>query len=149
MEQDFIAQLATAGGHQQPVDTRTFQCPNCAVDFRNRTRNPFHNLSILRQSVYALDGAENHEIIPPHGIIPFAYTQKDADKALSDWFRKLNIHRPRVSPLVGEYVPVWAFDVSGDIRLVGTGPPGRRNDQANRRRLCTICRLPCSSEQQT
>jgi hypothetical protein len=64
-------------------------------------------------NVYVLDGgAENQEIIPPHGIIPFAHTQEDADQALRNWFEKLNIHRPRVSPLVGEYVPVWSFDVT-------------------------------------
>jgi hypothetical protein len=130
IEQDFIAQLATARGHQQPLDTRTFQCPSCAVEFVIAPET----LSITCaycDNVYVLDGgAENQEIIPPHGIIPFAHTQEDADQALRNWFEKLNIHRPRVSPLVGEYVPVWSFDVSGDIRWSAMVPQG---DQMTKR----------------
>jgi hypothetical protein len=114
-EQDFIVALATTKGHSQPVKMRTMQCQSCAVEFILAPET----LSLTCpycDSVYVVEAAETKEIVPPQGVIPFAVSQEEAEQALRVWFREHKIERPRVSPIVGAYVPVWTFDLSGPLK---------------------------------
>ncbi|MFZ0544981.1 MAG: hypothetical protein WAM60_06065, partial [Candidatus Promineifilaceae bacterium] len=114
-EQDFIVALATAKGHSQPEQMRTMQCKSCAVEFILAPET----LSLTCpycDSVYVVEAAETQEIIPPQGIIPFIVSQEEAEKALRAWFRQNKIERPRINPVVGAYVPVWTFDISGPLK---------------------------------
>ena len=56
------------------------------------------------------------EVVPPQGVVPFTVSQEEAEQALRAWFREHKIERPRVSPIVGAYVPVWTFDISGPLK---------------------------------
>lgn len=114
-EQDFIVALATTKGHRQPVRMRTMQCKSCAVEFILAPET----LSLTCpycDSVYVVEAAETKEIIPPQGVIPFAVSQEEAERALRAWLREHKIERPRLSPLVGAYVPVWTFDIGGPLK---------------------------------
>ena len=94
-EQDFTAALATAKGHLQPVNMRTFQCANCAVDFVI----PPETLSVTCpycDGVYVTETAESHEIMPPHALVPFAVDEDKARLALRSWFKQHRIERPRI-----------------------------------------------------
>jgi DNA-directed RNA polymerase subunit RPC12/RpoP len=118
MEQDFIAALATARGHLRPISMRSFQCQGCAVEF---ALGP-ETLSITCpycDSVYVTEVAETREILPPQGLIPFLVSQDEAKKTLQTWFKRQKLGRIRLSPLVGIYLPVWTFDVSGEIKWRG------------------------------
>ena len=117
-EQEFITALATAKGHLQPVAMRVLQCQSCAVEY---TLAP-ETLSLTCpycDSVYVTETAETHEIMPPHALIPFATTEDDAKLALRDWFKQHKIERPRVTPIVGVYLPVWTFDIGGEAKWNG------------------------------
>ncbi len=117
-EQDFTAAIATAKGHLEPIYMRTFQCHGCAVEFVL----PPESLSITCPycgSVYVTETAESNEIMPPHALIPFAISDYEAKKVLRSWFEKHQIAHPRVAPFVGIYLPVWTFDLGGEVRWNG------------------------------
>ena len=125
IEQDFIAALATAKGHLQPVATRILQCQSCAVEF---TLAP-ETLSITCpycDSVYVTETAETHDIMPPHALIPFATSEGHIRRVLGKWFKKHNIERPRVSPIIGVYLPLWTFDIGGEAKWRGKEKKGEQ-----------------------
>lgn len=124
MEQDFIAALATAKGHLQPVAMRTLSCQGCGIELVL----PPEAISVTCpycDSVYVAEVAETREIVPPQALIPFTVNEDVARKALVAWFKRHKIERPRITPLVGIYLPVWTFDVGGEIKWNGRV---RRND---------------------
>ena len=117
-EQDFTTALATARGHLKPVNMRAFQCGSCAVEFVL----PPETLSITCpycDSVYVTETAESHEIMPPHALLPFSNNEDDVRQQLRAWFKKHRIERPRVSPIIGVYLPVWTFDIGGELKWNG------------------------------
>ncbi len=125
IEQDFITALATAKGHLQPVATRVLQCQSCAVEFTL----PPETLSLTCpycDSVYVTKTAETHDIMPPHALIPFATSEGEVRQALGRWFKKHNINRPRITPIVGVYLPVWTFDIGGEAIWHGREQKGDR-----------------------
>lgn len=118
MEQDFIAGLARASGHMQPVATRLLQCQGCGIEFVLAPATlsltcPYCN------HVYVTETAETREILPPQVLIPFAISADDAKAALRAWFKQQKLSRVRLSPLIGVYLPVWTFDLSGEIQWKG------------------------------
>ena len=118
MEQDFIAALATAKGHLQPVAMRSLSCQGCGIDLLL----PPEVISATCpycDSVYVAEAAETREILPPQALIPFTVNQDAARKALVSWFKQHKIERPRITPLVGSYLPVWTFDIGGEIKWNG------------------------------
>ncbi|MCB9418646.1 MAG: hypothetical protein H6667_02490 [Ardenticatenaceae bacterium] len=124
IEQDFIAALATAKGHLQPVAMRTLSCQGCGIELLL----PPEAISATCpycDSVYVAEAAETREILPPQALIPFTVNQDAARKALVAWFKQHKIERPRITPIVGIYLPVWTFDVGGEIKWNGRV---RRND---------------------
>ena len=117
-EQDFIAVLATEKGHVPPVAMRAFHCMGCGVEF---VLGP-EALSLTCpycDSVYVTEAAETREIHPPQALIPFAVDEDAVKAGLRAWFKEKKVERPRVSPIVGVYVPVWTFDVGGEVRWNG------------------------------
>ena len=118
LEKDFIAALATAKGHSQPVAMRAMQCMGCATEF---VLSP-EVLSITCpycDSVYVTETAETREILPPQALIPFSFSQNDVQLAMRAWFKQHDIQRPRVSPIVGMYLPLWTFDIGGELTWHG------------------------------
>ncbi len=114
IEKDFIAALSTAKGHSQPVAMRLLQCMGCAVEFVLAPET----LSLTCpycDAVYVTETAETRELLPPQALIPFATTQDDVKLTLRAWVKQHKIERPRVSPIVGMYVPVWTFDIGGEL----------------------------------
>ncbi|MBK8985605.1 MAG: hypothetical protein IPM39_05925 [Chloroflexi bacterium] len=117
-EQDFIAVLATEKGHVPPVAMRAFHCMGCGIEF---VLGPA-TLSLTCpycDSVYVTEAAETQEIHPPQALIPFSITEDEVKMALRTWFKAHKVERPRLSPIVGVYAPVWTFDVGGEIRWQG------------------------------
>ena len=117
-EQDFSTALAQAKGHLAPVQMRTFQCNGCAVEFV-LAPEAISLTCPYCDSVYVTETAASHEIIPPHAIIPFRISAEQANRAIRRWFKEQAGERPSLSPVVGVYLPLWTFDVGGEIRWGG------------------------------
>ena len=69
--------------------------------------------------MYVTETAASHEIMPPHALIPFRISQEQAEKAIRGWLKEGEVERPSLSPVVGIYLPLWTFDVGGEIRWGG------------------------------
>ena len=113
-EQDFVATLAQAQGHVQPVAFRTFTCHNCAVDFVL----PPQSLSLTCaycDAVYVTETAETSDLLPPQALIPFTLSQPKAEQILRRWFKKEGLSPRWLSPVTGLYLPVWTFDIGGQM----------------------------------
>ncbi|GIK57705.1 MAG: hypothetical protein BroJett015_33680 [Chloroflexota bacterium] len=117
-EQEFTAAMATARGHVQPIQMRAFHCHSCAVEFVLAPQTISLTCPYC-DAVYVTQAAESHEIIPPHALIPFAISLNEAQLALRRWCKQHNIERPRLSPIIGIYLPVWTFDLGGEIKWSG------------------------------
>lgn len=123
LEQDFFTALATARGHLKPVATRLLQCQGCGVSFALAPET----LSVTCpycHSVYVTEAAETQEIMPPQALIPFDTSEDDALQALRAWFKRYKFERPRVTPLIGVYLPAWTFDLSGPLPWSGVEQKG-------------------------
>ncbi len=118
MEQDFIVGLARTSGHVQPVATRTLQCQGCGIEFL-LTPEILSVTCPYCSHVYVTETAETHEILPAQALIPFGTTEADVKNELREWFRRQKVNRVRLSPIVGTYLPVWTFDLSGEIGWKG------------------------------
>jgi DNA-directed RNA polymerase subunit M/transcription elongation factor TFIIS len=117
-EQEFTTALAQAKGHLAPVNMRTFQCNGCAVEFV-LAPEAISMTCPYCDSVYVTETAASHEIMPPHALIPFQISLEQAEKAIRGWLKEHKVERPSLSPVVGIYLPLWTFDVGGEIRWGG------------------------------
>jgi hypothetical protein len=130
MERDFIVGLATARGHLEPVLMKSFHCQGCGVEFILAPES----LSLTCpycDAVYVTEAADERESIPPHAIIPFATTQEQASHAAVQWLKGHQIKGAILSPLTGFYIPVWTFDMSGEIGWSGMENRGDRRVPAS------------------
>ncbi|MFZ1400767.1 MAG: hypothetical protein WAS33_27945 [Candidatus Promineifilaceae bacterium] len=117
-EQEFTTALAQAKGHLAPVQMRTFQCHGCAVEFV-LAPEAISLTCPYCDSVYVTETAAAQEIMPPHAVVPFRISLEQAEKALRRWVKEVGVERPSFSPIVGIYLPLWTFDVGGEIRWGG------------------------------
>lgn len=116
-EHDFIAALATAKGHTRPVEMNSFTCEGCGASFVLAPDVLSCQCSYCG-SAHVLEMPETRQLIPPQGVIPFAVTREQAQRAFRQWLNKENMRQVRVSSLRGLYLPAWTFDMSGEIRQV-------------------------------
>ena len=127
-EQDFIAAMHTKRGHLRPVQMPTFQCQACAVEFVLAPETISVTCPYC-DSVYVTETAEARELLPPQALIPFAMSLEMAEKSLRRWFKHHKINRPRVSPIIGMYLPLWTFDIGGIIKWNGLVLRGQGDNQ--------------------
>ena len=60
------------------------------------------------------------DIIAPNSILPFAFDQKRATRLLIEWVEKNNIKPEKKVDLPrGVYLPMWTFDIGGEIDYTG------------------------------
>lgn len=114
-EIDFTVALARAQGHRTPTAMHTFACQGCGVVF---VLGPQH-LSITCPhcgSAHVVDQVETRDLIPPTAVLPFAVDGDTARRAAESWAQA---HGQRAAPPIGVYLPVWAFDLSGQAPWAG------------------------------
>jgi tetratricopeptide (TPR) repeat protein len=117
---DFIVAMATAKAQRKPVQARAISCRGCGSNFIL----PPH---IITQTCpycatpYALEQVEMRQLDAPDGIIPFTIGEQRAKQALRAWFQQADLaqRQPRVTRGLGIYLPVWLFDVGGQIDWTG------------------------------
>lgn len=114
-EHDFAVALATAKGHTRPVGQRPFVCQGCGASFL-LARDVLSLQCAFCGSAHVVEMPETRQLIPPEGLIPFAVSEQAARRAFHGWIRKQKLHGAQVTPLHGLYLPVWTFDLVGEIR---------------------------------
>lgn len=118
MEQDFAVGLARISGHVQPVAARTLQCQGCGVEFV-LTPEILSLTCPYCNHVYVTEVAETQEILPAQALIPFTISAAEVKNNLRAWFQQQKVRRVGLSPIVGAYLPVWTFDLSGELGWKG------------------------------
>ncbi len=115
VERDFLLAMATAQGHRKPVAMHSFQCQGCGATFLLAPQVISATCSYCA-SPHVISIDESRELIEPDGILPFAFGQKNAAHYLVDWAKKKKIKPDgKVQMPHGIYLPVWSFDVGGEI----------------------------------
>jgi DNA-directed RNA polymerase subunit RPC12/RpoP len=121
-EQDFAVALATARGHTHPVAMQSFTCQTCGVSFMLGP-DVLSLTCPYCASAYVIKVSETRELIPPEGIIPFAVTQLAAYNSLQEWLKEKGLRAgSQTTPPDGLYLPVWTFDVGGEVQWAGKEP---------------------------
>lgn len=112
-EQDFAVALATVEGHTHPVTMQSITCRGCGVTFVLAPETLSSNCPYCA-SAYVVEEADLEELIPPEGVIPFAWTKERARQAALRWLEDINDGHLVASPR-GVYFPVWTFDLAGEV----------------------------------
>lgn len=117
-EQDFIVAMATGQGQRAPVAMKTFECKGCGAQFVLPPEDISETCSYCG-SVYVLTGTR--ELVEPDSIIPMAFSQRQAAAYLVQWAEKYQIKpEGKVQLPRGLYLPIWTFDLIGNVPWNGT-----------------------------
>lgn len=123
-ELDYRAALDAQLTHQDIVEARVSQCPNCGalVEFDESVHAdecPYCATPVVTDT-----GA--HRQIKPRGLLPFALPESQAHDAMSDWLGRLwfapnglKAYARKGRKLDGIYVPYWTFDADTTSRYSG------------------------------
>jgi hypothetical protein len=118
-EKDFIIAMATGRGHGKPLNQQVFHCEGCGCEFI-LPPTQISSTCVYCGSPHVVDWESEEQLLAPDGIIPHAFDQKRAIQILIDWV-KLNQIKPerQVDFPRGVYLPLWTFDLGGEIDYVG------------------------------
>jgi len=114
-EQDFVLAMATAAGHRKATALHAITCQGCGA-----------NLLLPPEAISAtcpycgtphvVDLAATRELIEPDAVIPFAFDREHAERLLTDWGKQQGLPPgSRASLPSGIYLPVWTFDMNGEV----------------------------------
>jgi hypothetical protein len=114
-ESNFLVSMATAKGHSKAYAIRAFECQACGAVFmlvpETLTMSCPHCAA-----TYTTKQTDTRQIIPPQGIIPAAVSKKQALDFIKVWLNSRKVSSDsHINKLVGVYLPVWTFDITGDL----------------------------------
>ncbi len=118
-EKDFIIAMATARGHGKPLDQQIFHCDGCGCEFI-LPPDQISTTCVYCGSPYVVNWQPEEQLLAPDGIIPQAFDQDRAKEILSEWLQSKQIkpEKQTDSPR-GVYLPLWTFDLGGELDYVG------------------------------
>ncbi|MFL4472065.1 TFIIB-type zinc finger domain-containing protein [Tateyamaria armeniaca] len=126
-ELDYRAALNATLPSEEIEETRVSKCPNCAAQVEFDANVHAAECPFCATPVVTDTGAHRH--IKPRGVLPFAMTEAEARKAMTDWLGSLwfapnglQDYARKGRSLQGIYVPYWTFDA--DTRSAYTGERG-------------------------
>jgi hypothetical protein len=118
-EKDFIIAMATARGHGKPLDQQVFHCEGCGSEFI-LPPNQISSTCVYCGSPHVVNWESEEQLLAPDGIIPHAFDQRRAIRILIGWVESNKIKPEKQVDLPrGVYLPLWTFDLGGEIDYVG------------------------------
>lgn len=118
-EKDFIVAMATMKGHGKPLQEQVFHCNGCGAEFILPPNQISSNCAYC-DSPHVVSYEKTNDIIAPNSILPFAIDQKRATRMLIDWVESSHIKPEKKVDLPrGVYLPMWTFDIGGEIDYSG------------------------------
>jgi DNA-directed RNA polymerase subunit RPC12/RpoP len=119
MEQDFIIAMANGLGQRKPVSMVTFQCQGCGARFILAPQEITATCAYCG-SVHVVATGERRDLLEPDAIIPMAFDQKQATDYLVNWVKRFGLRpKNKVDLPHGLYLPVWVFDIIGNVPWKG------------------------------
>ncbi|GAB4499143.1 MAG: hypothetical protein OHK003_13880 [Anaerolineales bacterium] len=114
-EKDFIVAMATMKGHGKPLQEKVFHCNGCGAEFILPPQQISANCAYC-DSPHVVRFEDTEGLIEPNTILPFALDQKQATRLLINWVEGSNIKPEKKVDLPrGIYLPMWTFDIGGEI----------------------------------
>ena len=118
-EKDFIIAMATARGHGKPLDQQVFHCEGCGCEFI-LPPSQISSTCVYCGSPHVVNWESEEKLLAPDGIIPHAFDRKRAIQVLIDWVQGNGIQPEKQVDLPrGVYLPLWSFDLGGELDYVG------------------------------
>ncbi|WKZ46611.1 MAG: hypothetical protein QY306_12410 [Anaerolineales bacterium] len=118
-EKDFIIAMATARGHGKPLNQQVFHCEGCGCEFI-LPPNQISTTCVYCGSAHVVNWESEEQLLAPDGIIPHAFDRQRAVKRLVEWVEGNRIQpEGKVEPPRGVYLPLWTFDIGGEIQYTG------------------------------
>jgi hypothetical protein len=118
-EKDFLIAMATARGHGRPLDQQVFHCEGCGCEFL-LPPSQISFTCVYCGSPHVVSWDSQEQLLAPDGILPHSFDQERADKILDEWMQsnRIKLETECESPR-GVYLPLWTFDLGGEIDYVG------------------------------
>ncbi|MEO8284884.1 MAG: hypothetical protein ABI670_00410 [Chloroflexota bacterium] len=125
-EQDWTSTIFARKGHRWEVPvSRTFTCDSCGATVmvpagQSSTQCPFCATPHIVHT-----GEEQRDLIEPTGVLPFALSASDAFARIVRWLQDAQFVPEGLSKLATQsvprpvYLPVWTYDIEGDVRWSG------------------------------
>ena len=118
-EKDFLIAMATARGHGRPLDQQVFHCEGCGCEFILPPSQISHTC-VYCGSPHVVNWDSQEELLAPDGIIPHTFDRQRAVKILNGWIQGNEIEpEKRIDLPRGVYLPLWTFDLGGEIDYTG------------------------------
>lgn len=118
-EKDFLIAMATARGHGRPLEQQVFHCEGCGCEFI-LPPGQISYTCVYCGSPQVIHWNPEEQILAPDGIIPHAFDRDRAASMLSDWIQANRISlEKQMDPPRGAYLPLWTFDMGGEIEYTG------------------------------
>lgn len=119
VEKDFVTAMATARGHGKPLNEQVFHCEGCGSEFILPPKQISANC-IYCGSPHVVDWADTKDLLAPDAVVPHQFSKRQAVKVLVDWVEGGKIQpEKRVEMPRGLYLPLWTFDIGGEIEYTG------------------------------
>lgn len=114
-ELDFRAAIEARLPEAEIEETRVSQCPNCGAQVEFDANTHAKECPFCATPVVTDTGTHRH--IKPRGVLPFALSEREAQKAMADWLGRLwfapnglRDYARKGRKMDGIYVPYWTFD---------------------------------------
>lgn len=118
-EKDFVVAMATSRGHGKPLNEQVFHCEGCGSEFILPPSQISANC-IYCGSPHVVNWEDTGDLLAPDGILPHRFDQQKAARFLVNWVEGNGIKpEKRVEMPRGLYLPLWTFDIGGDIGYTG------------------------------
>ena len=114
-EQDFFIAMANGSSQRIPVEVPTFRCQGCGATFVLAV-DQISATCAFCGSVHVVATAEKRKMIEPDSILPMEFDQKQANWKLVHWVEEMKVvAQEQMQAPRGLYLPVWTFDIFGNI----------------------------------
>jgi hypothetical protein len=114
-EQDFFIAMANGSSQRAPANVQTFGCQGCGARFI-LAADQITVTCAYCGSVHVVATNDTMQMIEPDSILPMTFDQKQANWKLVKWVEEMKIMpEEQVQAPRGLYLPVWTFDILGNI----------------------------------
>ncbi|MGB0843249.1 MAG: primosomal protein N' (replication factor Y) - superfamily II helicase [Alphaproteobacteria bacterium] len=117
LEHDLAAAIHGLADKQDYEQVRVAKCHACAAEFEFDPHQHAQNCPFCSTAIVADTSTANH--IKPHGVVPFAVTEKDARDKVANWLKglwfaptKVKAYAREAAGFEGIYSPYWTYDSS-------------------------------------
>ena len=123
-ELDYQTALTSGLSEADMEETRVLSCPNCAAQVEFDANTHAGECPFCATPMVTDTGTHRH--IKPKGVLPFAFDERAAHNAMSDWLgglwfapNGLQQYARKGRRMNGIYVPYWTFDAQTRTRYRG------------------------------